>query len=247
MRVPLSASKRLGIKSGLAQRLVREQRVEHVVAPFVADPKVVAQPTFATESEFLGQRPRRRVVGMDESLRAMEAEVAEAEFEHGRNGLAAESLPLARWIDDIANGHALTADVAVMIVDHAEAAIGPEVSHRPKAIVGRGAVDEAADCALSLDPARVDRRIPEAHRLGVGEALVHRARILGAKLAQAQTGGYQGRVWRGLLCHISSPGARLLAARPNGVLRAQAPTSQAPCGRRRRCRAGRPPRRPAKT
>jgi len=34
--------------------LVREQRVEHVVAPFVADPKVVAQPTFATEPEFLG-------------------------------------------------------------------------------------------------------------------------------------------------------------------------------------------------
>src|SRR5271170_7009708 len=117
---------------------------------------------------------------MYESLHAMEAEVAEAEFEHGRNGLAAESLPLARWIDDIANGHALTADVAVMVVDHAEAAIGPGVSHRPKAIVGRGAVDEAAHCTLSLDPARVDRRIPEAHRLGVGEALVHRARILGA-------------------------------------------------------------------
>ena len=40
---PVSASKRLGIKSGLAQRLVREQRVEHVVAPFVADPKLRSQ------------------------------------------------------------------------------------------------------------------------------------------------------------------------------------------------------------
>src|SRR5271155_3710973 len=153
---------------------------------------------------------------------------------------------LARWIDDIANGHALTADVAVMVVDHAEAAIGPGVSHRPKAIVGRGAVDEAGHCTLSLDPARVDRRIPEAHRLGVGEALVRRARVLGAKLAQAQTGGYQGRVWRGLLCHISSPGARLLAA-PQTALRARATMSGAPSGRRQMCRAGRPPRRPAKT
>jgi hypothetical protein len=28
-----------------------------------------------------------------------------------------------------------------------------------------------------------------AHRLGVGEAFVHRVRILGAELAQAQAGG----------------------------------------------------------
>jgi len=48
---------------------------------------------------------------MDESLDAMQAEFAEAEFKHRRDCLGTNTLPLARWIDDTANGRALTPDV----------------------------------------------------------------------------------------------------------------------------------------
>jgi hypothetical protein len=164
----------------------------------------MAQQTFATESELLGEPARRGIVWMDESLHAMQTELTEAEFEHRRDCLGADAFPAACGIDEIANGHALIADVAIMVVDHTEAAIGRSVRYRPKAIVGRGAVDEAADRALGLDAPCMDRRIPEAHRIGVGEAFVHRVRILGAEMAQAQAGGCEGRVRYWAPCHIGS-------------------------------------------
>jgi hypothetical protein len=71
-----------------------------------------------------------------------------------------------------------------------------------RVIVGRGAVDEAADRAFGLDAVCVNRRIPEAHRLGIGEAFVHGVRILGAELAQAKARGSEGRVRRGALSHV---------------------------------------------
>jgi hypothetical protein len=45
---------------------------------------------------------------------------------------------------------------------------------------------EIASIISHLDPFRVNRPVPEAHRFGVGKAQVHRIRILGAELAQAQ-------------------------------------------------------------
>jgi hypothetical protein len=183
---------------------VREERIKHVVPPLVADPQVVAQQAFETESEFLGERARWGVVRMDERLHAMQTQFAEAKFEHRGDGLGADPLPLTRGIDDIADGAALIADVAVMVVDHAEAAIGRSIRYRPKPIVGRGAVAEAPDRALGLDAPGVDWRIPEAHRLGIGEAFVHRVRILGMELAQAKARGSECRVRCGALSHVGS-------------------------------------------
>jgi hypothetical protein len=120
---------------------------------------------------------------MDEGLRAMQAEFAKAEVEHRRDCLDGDALPVAGGVDDIANAHALTADVAVVVVDEAKAAIGFGIGYRPEPIVGRGAVDEVAHSALGFDALRVDWSVLEAHRLGVGEAFVHRVRIIGAKLA----------------------------------------------------------------
>ncbi len=73
--------------------------------------------------------------------------------------------------------------MAVMIVDHAKAAVGLGICHGPEPVVGRSAVDEPAHGALGLDPLCVDRMVPEAHRLGVGEALMHRICIFVAELA----------------------------------------------------------------
>jgi hypothetical protein len=68
-------------------------------------------------------------------------------------------------INDIADGHPLIADRAVMIIYHAEAPVGLGIGHGPKPIVGRCAIYEPAHGALGLEPLRVDRMVPEAHRL----------------------------------------------------------------------------------
>src|SRR5271155_2524317 len=114
--------------------LVREERVKQVGPPMVADPQVMAQQAFATEPELLGEPARRGIVGMNEGLRAMQTEFTEAEFEHRRDCLGADALPATRGIDEIANGHALIADVAIMVVDHPEAAVGRSIRYRPEAI-----------------------------------------------------------------------------------------------------------------
>ena len=52
--------------------------------------------------------------------------------------------------------------------------------------------------------ARCGAAIPEAHRLGVSEAFMHRVRIPGAELAQPKAVGYEGRERSGLLRHVRS-------------------------------------------
>lgn len=177
------------MKLGLAAALGFEERVKQVAAPDVAHAQVVAQQALAAEAEFLDQLPRRGVLGINESLHAVQAEFVKAKVEHRRDGFGGDASPMVHRIDDIADGRPPTADVAVMIVDKAKATIGPCIGHRPEPIVGRGAVNEATHAALSLDPLGVHRMVPEAHRLGIGKAFMHRIRILGAELAQAEAAG----------------------------------------------------------
>ena len=79
--------------------------------------QMVAQQPFAAESEFLDQRNRCGIVRMHESLRAMQAEFAKAEVEHRRDRLGGDALPLASRVNQVADVHALTADVAVIVGD----------------------------------------------------------------------------------------------------------------------------------
>ena len=59
--------------SGSAAPVGDEEGVEQVVAPDFPHAQVVAQQAFAAEPEFLDQRNRRAVVGMNEGLSAMQA------------------------------------------------------------------------------------------------------------------------------------------------------------------------------
>jgi hypothetical protein len=178
-----------GGTSSLTAPVRRKQCVKHIVAPGVPHAQVVTQQALALEPEFLDQRDRRSIIGLDVGLNAVQAEFAEAEVEHRRDRLGREALPLAARLYDIADAHALTADMAVVVVDEAKAAVRNRVGCRPKPIIGRRTVDEVAYGALGFDTLREDRLIPVAHRLGVSETFVHRIRILGAELAQPQTGG----------------------------------------------------------
>jgi hypothetical protein len=69
---------------------------------------------------------------MDERLQAMQTEVLEAKPDHRRDRLRGDALPMARGIDDIANGRSFIADVAIVIVDQAETAISRFIGDRPK-------------------------------------------------------------------------------------------------------------------
>src|ERR1700722_10617526 len=104
----------------------------------------------------------------------MQAQLAEAEVEHRRDGLCCKALAMAGGFYDISDAHTLTADMAVVVVDHAKAAISSDVGDRPKSIIGRRTINEIAHRALAFYSFRVDGLVPEAHRLGVGEAIVHR-------------------------------------------------------------------------
>src|SRR5258708_31998517 len=132
----------------------------------------------------------------------MEVEFAEAEIGARRGRLGRDALRVESGVDDVADGPPLIADVAVMIIDHPEAAVGLGIGHSPKPIVGRCAIYEPAHGALGLDPLGVDRMVPEAHRLGIGEASVHSFCVLVTELAQAKTTSREYRVRRGFLCHV---------------------------------------------
>ena len=122
-------------QSGLAAMLGFEQRVEQVVAPDVAHAEVVAQQSFGTESKFLDQPARSGVIRMDEGLHPVQAEFAKTEAEHRRDRLGRDALPLASGMDDIADGHALIADVAIMIVDKPKTTIGLRIGRCPEPII----------------------------------------------------------------------------------------------------------------
>jgi hypothetical protein len=132
---------------------------------------------------------------MDERLQAMQTEFFEAKSEHRRDRFRGDALPTVCGIDDIANGRAFIADVAIMIVDQTETVIGSFMGNRPKPIVGRRSVDKAPHCALGLNPFGVERSVPEAHRLDVGKTSVHRIHIIVTESAQAQPRSHQGRMW----------------------------------------------------
>jgi hypothetical protein len=83
-------------------------------------------------------------------------------FPHLRFGRYA--LSVVCGIDDVADLHALIADMAVMIGDHAEATIGLGIGHGPEPLVGRGAIDAPAYGAVGFNRLRMDRMVPEAHR-----------------------------------------------------------------------------------
>jgi hypothetical protein len=76
--------------------------------------------------------------------------------------------------------------MAVMIGDHAEATIGLGIGYGPEPVVGRGAIYAPAYGAVGFNPLLMDRMVPEAHRLRIGEASVHRDCILGPELTQTQ-------------------------------------------------------------
>jgi hypothetical protein len=65
------------------------------------------------------------------------------------------------------------------------------LSSQPKRTTpwNKGKLIGPAHGALGLDPLRMDQMIPEAHRLGVSKALVHRVLIVDAELTQAQASG----------------------------------------------------------
>ena len=85
-----------------APALGREQGIEHVVAPFLADAQIVPEHAFAAEAELLSQPTRGGVVGVDEGLHAMQGELAEAEIEHRADGLAGQAPPPPGGVDEVA-------------------------------------------------------------------------------------------------------------------------------------------------
>jgi hypothetical protein len=62
--------------------------------------------------------------------------------------------------------------------------------------------------ALGFAALREDGVVPETHRLGVGEACVHRIRVLGAELAQLQASRRESWMQCGLLCHFAPHAVR---------------------------------------
>ena len=83
----------------------------------------------------------------------MQVEFAEAEIEHRRDRLGRYAPSVVCGIDDVADLHALIADMAVMIGDHAEATIGLGIGHGPEPLVGRGAIDAPAYGAVGFQSA----------------------------------------------------------------------------------------------
>jgi hypothetical protein len=76
--------------------------------------------------------------------------------------------------------------MTVMIGDHAEATISLGIGHGPESVVGGGTIYAPTYGAVGFNPLRMDRMVPEAHRLRIGEASVHCVCILGPELAQTQ-------------------------------------------------------------
>lgn len=146
----------------------QRQRVEHVVMPLVAHTQIVAQSALGTEPEFFHQGARGEIVGVDESLQAVQAELAEAEIEERGNCLGGDALALVGGVDGVANVGALVADMAGMIIDHADAAIGCGIDRRPDPVIGRGAFDAFTHGALGLAARGVHWPVPVAHGVGIG-------------------------------------------------------------------------------
>jgi len=118
--------------------------------------------------------------------------------------------------------------MAVVIIDHAKAVVGLGIGDRPEAIIGWRAVDEVAHRALGLEPFRVGRMLPKAHHLGIGEAGMHRIRILSAELAKPQAACREDRVRDGKLGHIGREGCEdPLRCRSSPKLPRSAPLRQA--------------------
>ncbi len=49
-----------------------EERIQHFVAPHVADPQIIAHVALAAKPQLLGQGPRRGVVWLDQGLHAVQ-------------------------------------------------------------------------------------------------------------------------------------------------------------------------------
>jgi hypothetical protein len=73
---------------------------------------------------------------VDEGLHAMQVEFAEAEIAHRRDRVGRDALLVESGINDLADGHPLIADIAVMIIDRAEPTVGLGIGHGPKPIAG---------------------------------------------------------------------------------------------------------------
>jgi hypothetical protein len=137
------------------------------------DSAATACPTVPCGGCRIRRLPRRDVVWMDVGLHAIDAEFAIAEVEHHGDRRGRDALPMVHEIDDVSDRHPLTADMAVMTVDHARVTVGLSICHGPEPVAD-GMRSMNLHGARGLDPLCVDRRFQRRMGSGLAKPLIQR-------------------------------------------------------------------------
>ena len=124
---------------------------------------------------------------MDERFDSMRAELGEAVVEQAADRFGHQPLPLAGAGEDVADLQPVVARLAVVVVDHADAAVVVLFRHAPGEIfVWARRLGENPHPALALRLRPAGPKIPEPHRLLVAEAGVQALRIARLESAEAE-------------------------------------------------------------